>query len=306
MKKISIALMLLISLGASSQNWPSGVKIGGYQITTISNDSTLTNQSATKAITEWAVKKLIKGRFDNLIHVPALSGGKFLYTNGATAYWQTMDTGMISQFYLKVRAAQLSGGGGGTWGSITGTLSDQTDLWAALNGKEATIAAGTTGQYRRGDNSWQTLDKAAVGLSNVPNTDATNASNISSGTLNDARLSGNVIKAADTGVFARKALYVNLQTSSYTLVLTDAGGYVSVSNATANTLTVPPNSSVAYPIGTIITFDQGGAGQCTITPGSGVSLNSPYGALKTNIQYSPVTLLKVATDTWRVWGDLTL
>lgn len=55
------------------------------------------------------------------------------------------------------------------WGGIGGTLSAQTDLQAALNAKEPTIAAGTTGQYLRGDKSWQTLDKAAVGLGNLSN-----------------------------------------------------------------------------------------------------------------------------------------
>lgn len=40
----------------------------------------------------------------------------------------------------------------------------------ALAGKEATITAGTTAQYRRGDKTWQTLDKTAVGLANVDNT----------------------------------------------------------------------------------------------------------------------------------------
>jgi len=56
------------------------------------------------------------------------------------------------------------------WGSITGTLSDQTDLQTALNAKENTITAGTTAQYYRGDKTFQTLDKAAVGLANVDNT----------------------------------------------------------------------------------------------------------------------------------------
>ena len=56
------------------------------------------------------------------------------------------------------------------WGSITGTLSSQTDLNSALSGKEPTITAGTTGQYWRGDKSWQTLDKSAVGLGSVENT----------------------------------------------------------------------------------------------------------------------------------------
>jgi hypothetical protein len=59
---------------------------------------------------------------------------------------------------------------GGAWGSITGTLSAQTDLQSALNAKEPTITAGTTAQFWRGDKSWQTLNAAAVGLGNVENT----------------------------------------------------------------------------------------------------------------------------------------
>jgi hypothetical protein len=54
--------------------------------------------------------------------------------------------------------------------------------------KEDSIIAGTTAQYWRGDKSWQTLDKTAVGLGNVVNIDTTNASNISSGTLGTARM----------------------------------------------------------------------------------------------------------------------
>ena len=47
-----------------------------------------------------------------------------------------------------------------------------------LSGKEPTITAGTTAQYWRGDKSWQTLDKSAVGLNNVQNLDQTDPSNI--------------------------------------------------------------------------------------------------------------------------------
>jgi hypothetical protein len=65
-------------------------------------------------------------------------------------------------------------GGSVVWGNITGTLSDQTDLNSALGGKEPTITAGTTGQYYRGDKTFQTLDKTAVGLSNVDNTSDVN------------------------------------------------------------------------------------------------------------------------------------
>lgn len=57
----------------------------------------------------------------------------------------------------------------GTWqGSAIadGYISSAT-TWTA---KEPPITAGTTGQYWRGDKSWQTLDKSAVGLGNVENT----------------------------------------------------------------------------------------------------------------------------------------
>jgi hypothetical protein len=52
--------------------------------------------------------------------------------------------------------------GPSVWGGITGTLSNQTDLQAALNTKEATIIPGLISQYFRGDKTWQTLDTLAV------------------------------------------------------------------------------------------------------------------------------------------------
>lgn len=56
----------------------------------------------------------------------------------------------------------------------THAIGDVTGLQAALDSKEAVVAAGTTSQYWRGDKSWQTLDKAAVGLANVDNTSDAN------------------------------------------------------------------------------------------------------------------------------------
>ena len=53
-------------------------------------------------------------------------------------------------------------------GDLAGTAT--TPTVPGLAGKEPTVAAGTTGQYYRGDKTWQTLDKTAVGLANVDNT----------------------------------------------------------------------------------------------------------------------------------------
>src|SRR5436309_15143274 len=66
----------------------------------------------------------------------------------------------------------------------------------------------------------------------------------------------------------------NQSGTSYTLAITDSFGVVGMSNPVVNTVTVPPNSSVAFPIGTRIWIRQVGAGQTSIAPGSGVSINS--------------------------------
>ena len=92
--------------------------------------------------------------------------------------------------------------------------------------------------------------------------------------------------------------------TTYTLVLGDAGKIVEVSNASAITLTIPTNASVAYPVGTQITILQTGAGQITVAAPSGGTLNATPGT-KLRAQWSSATLLKRATDTWVLMGDLT-
>ena len=100
-------------------------------------------------------------------------------------------------------------------------------------------------------------------------------------------------------------LQQNEQTgASYTLVLADGGKLVEMNNASANTLTVPPNSSVALPVGTQILVVQTGAGQTTLAAGSGVTVNSKDGNLKLSAQWSAATLIKRATDAWVAIGDL--
>ena len=91
---------------------------------------------------------------------------------------------------------------------------------------------------------------------------------------------------------------VNAQTgTSYTLVLTDAGKQVTMTNAAASTLTIPLNASVAFDVGVRIQVIQLGAGAVTLTPFAGVTLTS----LSTSFamaQYQVATLIKTATDTW--------
>ena len=104
---------------------------------------------------------------------------------------------------------------------------------------------------------------------------------------------------------------VNAQTgTTYTLALTDAPannasqGIVTMNNAAANTLTVPPNSSVAFPVGTIIQVVQLGAGQTAIAAGAGVTINNSS-SLTARVRYSTMLLTQVAANVWVLSGDLT-
>lgn len=97
---------------------------------------------------------------------------------------------------------------------------------------------------------------------------------------------------------------ISAQTGSYTLVLADAAKAVEMNVAGANNLTVPPNSVVAFQIGTVIEIAQVGAGTTTLVPGAGVTLQSRGALLRTAGQYAVASIRKRATDTWIVAGDL--
>lgn len=100
--------------------------------------------------------------------------------------------------------------------------------------------------------------------------------------------------------------------TTYTLVLGDAGDIVSMNNAATNTLTVPPNASVAFPYpgdggtngATQVTIRQAGAGQTTIAAGAGVTLVSRGSVFRTAGQYAYAMLTKVAINTWELNGDI--
>jgi hypothetical protein len=117
--------------------------------------------------------------------------------------------------------------------------------------------------------------------------------------------SGQVLTAAELDAVATAMIAINAQTgTTYTTVLADDGKLVTCDNAASIALTIPPNSSVAYGIGTQINIAQLGAGQVTITAGAGVTLNSAGAKLKTAAQYAVATCVKTNTNTWFVVGNL--
>ena len=103
---------------------------------------------------------------------------------------------------------------------------------------------------------------------------------------------------------------INNQTgTTYTFALSDGSSFggnplVTANNASTQTYTVPPNSSVAFPVGTQMDLIQLGAGKVTFSPGSGVTINSLGGLFSTNGQYVGVTITQIAANSWILNGNL--
>ena len=129
--------------------------------------------------------------------------------------------------------------------------------------------------------------------------------------ISAAYTDGQVLSASNVnqiagGVNDLAALQLNAQTgTTYTLVLGDAAKTITLTNASAITLSVPTNASVAFAVGTQILLYQGGAGQVTVsavTPGT-TSIRSNGSKTKINGQYGVTCLMKLATDEWVLFGN---
>lgn len=90
--------------------------------------------------------------------------------------------------------------------------------------------------------------------------------------------------------------------ATYTLALADEAFVINFTSAC--TVTVPPNSSIPFAVGSIVHLHQAGAGQVTVAQGAGVSIRFSIG-LKARTQYSTLSLIKVGTDEWHLIGDAT-
>jgi hypothetical protein len=97
----------------------------------------------------------------------------------------------------------------------------------------------------------------------------------------------------------------NAQTgTTYTLVAADLGKIVTLSNAGAITLTVPPS---VFASGNIINIQQIGAGQVTLAQGAGVTITSTgatASAPKLRAQYSAASIICTGSNTFTVIGDI--
>jgi len=340
-------------------------------ITTVDNAADLfpivdTSASETKKITPTALKTaLALNNVDNTSDASkpissatqtALDGKQATLVSG-TNIKTVNNTSILGSGNIAISSAVA-------WGGVTGTLSNQTDLQTALDGKvdentaitgatktkitydaKGLVTAGadaTTADIADSTNKRYVTDAQATVIGNTSGTNTgDNAVNsLYSGlatskqdalgftpeNVSNKSTSVSTDQASNTkypsvksvydwavGLFATitnlalktdKLIVANRQTASYTLVLGDADKLVEMNVATANNLTIPLNSSVAFATGTQILLAQYGAGQTTIVPTSGVTIRSNGAKVKLNAQYSGATLIKIATDEWYLFGDI--
>ena len=347
-KPISTATQTALNLKEDTANKSTSVT---------TDQASNTKYPSVKAVYDWVVG-LLTGKQDTLV------SGTNIKTINSTSLLGSGDIVIAS---------------GGAWGSITGTLSNQTDLQTALDAKQnkigfntitasgteivltntsnrSYVVTGSGGQtfklpdattLNNGDlfyfnnnqssgaitinnnsntlvasvpsggysviqllsnsiaaGSWERHELAPSNVTWSTNT-LDYAGSITSATWNGVAIAdGKIASAATWNGKTDKLIIANRQTASYTLVIGDADELIEMNVGTANNLTVPPNSSVAFAVGTQIIIAQYGAGQTTIVAGSGVTVRSSGGKLKLTGQYSGGTLIKIATDEWYAFGDL--
>ena len=115
--------------------------------------------------------------------------------------------------------------------------------------------------------------------------------------------SGDVFTAANASILATAVVAINAQTgTTYTAASTDVGKLITLSNAAAIALTIPPS---VFAVGDQINIMQGTGGSGVVTiSGASVTLNSNGAKLKTNGQYAVATILCTAANVFLVFGNL--
>ena len=152
------------------------------------------------------------------------------------------------------------------------------------------------------DNEITTAKIAALAVTTAKIADsAVTSAKIADGTIVNADVS--TTAAIDLGKLADAT--IDEQVASYTLVLTDKNKFIKMSiTSTANTVTVPTNASVAFPIGSQIHIIQYGSGKTQVIPVSGTVIIYATPGAYLRAQYSSATLLKCDTNIWMLMGDL--
>lgn len=232
--------------------------------------------------------------------------------------------GLGGKFFMKITSAAshtISGGTGAVGASGVFLIQGADGSGSNVGGASVTLRAGNGSPTNAngGILLLQAGAKAGTGIPGnimldpgiasvfLPNT--TTVTTVAANTVQfyskDVNSSAEFFVTNEAGIeTCLSTLQFNRQTANYVLVLADAGKDIEMNVAGANTVTVPLNATVAFPIGTVIGINQYGAGQTALVAAGGVTIRSDSGFLKIGSRYSGAVLKKVGTDEWYLQGNL--
>jgi len=221
---------------------------------------------------------------EEVIEVSSRSGTTLTVTrgvDGTTAVAHT--TGAVVNHGVSARDFDepnaFINNGGFINSSIVTTKGDIIAATAAST--PARVAIGTNAYVLTADSTQAAGVKWAdgAGLTNIPQSGVTNLT-------------------TDLASKMSYALPTNVQTgTTYTAVLADANKLTSLSNASAVTVTIPPQSSVTWVANTVLRYTNLGAGTVTFVGGSGVTVTNVAATLA---QYASADLIRTGSDAWTV------
>jgi len=224
-------------------------------------------------------------------------------TDGGATYDASSGT-LTATAFAGALTGNVTGNASGTAATVTGAAQTAITSVGALtgltigsdgSGGDVTFYSDTAGDSMVWDASEEKLT--------ITGTNAQTALAVADGNVTMA--DDLAVTGAITGGSVVAPIAFNAQTgTTYTFVAADAGKLVTSSNGSAQTFTVPPNSSVAYDVGTQIIVQNIGSANCTLAQGSGVTITSVDSNKEIDGQYASACLIKTATDAWTLIGKL--
>jgi hypothetical protein len=243
---------------------------------------------------------------DLLITGTPVDSGTY-YTIPVSVTTGTVTKGARTQFGILSPTPHGLPAGGTTGQKLTKTSGADYAVGWSDPGAPTTRTISTTAPLQGGGdlsaNRTLTVDAATTSAAGVVEL-ATGTETDAHGAINLAVTPAGLANHALTAAVAPIRRTLNAQTgTSYTPVVADENLMVTLSNASAITVSLPQNSAQAFPVGAEVDFLWLGVGQPTFAAGTGATVVSTPG-LKLRARYSAATAKKIATNDWVIIGDL--
>lgn len=197
---------------------------------------------------------------------------------------------------------------GTNWRPISGVASPSADYtWSGdhVFNSESTVTLETVLKDKAGINNFSSPSAREVAIpSPVTGLVSFIAQDTDGSVINDVQFyDGTRWRSVSDSAILKSP---TVSAGAYTLLITDAGNSLKISDSTDSIIYIPENSSVAFKIGQKIEILRYGTGAVSVAPiNSNVTLNSKNSNRKIAARYSGAVLTKISTNEWLLIGDLT-